>query len=160
MNRLPIAPLLPAVLLCLLPACARDGFANRALEAAGLRQPSAEVQQSPRQVKLRLHAAPRLNTDAQGRPLALVARIYSLRQTAAFEAAPYAAFLTPGADREAFGNDLVAVRQMIVVPGQRYEAIENVPREAAHIGVVALFHSPAPGRWRLASPARLPKRPG
>lgn len=142
------------LLLLLLPpalsGCARDGVAHRALEAAGLRQPAAGLEKSPRQVRLHLHAAPRLNSDALGRPLALVARVYSLRQARAFEAAPYAAFLTPEAEREAFGADLVAVREMIVVPGQRMETIENVPREAAYVGVVALFHSPAPQRWRLA----------
>ncbi|MFC4931158.1 type VI secretion system lipoprotein TssJ [Massilia sp. GCM10023247] len=146
MNRIPVCLLL----LGALSGCARDGVANRALEAAGLRQPAAEMEKSPHQVRLRLHAAPRLNSDAQGRPLALVTRIYTLRQAAAFEAAPYAAFLTPGAEREAFGADLVGVREVIVVPGQRMETIENVPREAAYVGVVALFHSPAPQRWRLA----------
>ncbi|MET0980934.1 MAG: type VI secretion system lipoprotein TssJ [Telluria sp.] len=140
------------LLLACLPASASagDGLAERALEAIGLRKPLPALPKSPRQVALRLHAAPKLNSDAEGRPLAVVARIYSLRQRAAFEAAPYAAFLTPDAGREAFGADLVSVREMIVVPGQRYEAIENVPQEAPYIGVVALFHSPAPQRWRLA----------
>jgi len=146
MKRIPICLLL----LACLPAWAGDGFAGRVLEALGVRKSVPEVQKSPRQVALRLHAADKLNSDAQGRPLALVARIYSLRQRAAFEAAPYDAFLTPDADRTALGADLVSVREMIVVPGQRYDTIEHVPREAAFIGVVALFHSPAPQRWRLA----------
>jgi len=139
------------LLAAFLPGCAGDGLAGRALEAAGMRKaPDAEKLKGPRSIVLRLHAAPKLNTDAQGRPLALLARVYTLRQKAAFDAAPYATFLTPGADREAFGADLVEVKDVTLVPGQRYEVVEKVPREAAFIGIVALFHSPAPQRWRLS----------
>ena len=35
------------------------------------------------------------------------------------------------------------------VPGQRYELVEKVSRGAYFVGVVALFHAPAPQRWRL-----------
>jgi type VI secretion system protein VasD len=120
-------------------------------DAAALRKTAqAEMLKGPRPVALRLHAASRLNTDAQGRPLALVARVYTLRQNAAFEAAPYATFLTPGADREAFGADLVEVKDVTLVPGQHYEVVEKLPREASYVGVVALFRSPAPQRWRMS----------
>jgi type VI secretion system protein VasD len=138
------------LLAAALPGCAGDGLAGRALAAAGMKAPDAEKLKGPRSIALRLHAAPKLNSDAQGRPLALLARVYTLRQKAAFDAAPYAAFLTPGADREAFGADLVEVKDVTLVPGQRYEVVEKVPREAAFIGIVALFHSPAPQRWRLS----------
>jgi type VI secretion system protein VasD len=148
MRALPL-PLL--VLAAALGGCAGDGLGGRALEATGLRKPvQLEAMKAPRNVALRLHAAPKLNTDAQGRPLALVARVYTLRQSAAFEAAPYATFLTPGADREAFGPDLVEVKDVTLVPGQRYEVVEKVPRDAAFVGVVALFRSPAPQRWRMS----------
>jgi len=117
---------------------------------AGKAPEISESQKPPRNVAIRLHAAPKLNVDAKGRPLALVARVYKLRQHAAFEAAPYSAFLTPGAEKEAFGADLVEVKELTLVPGQRYETLEKVTREAGYVGVVALFHSPAPQRWRLA----------
>jgi type VI secretion system protein VasD len=130
-------------LICagLLAGCSGSGLRSAA-------QP--EALKPPRAIAIRLHAAPKLNTDSRGRPLALVARVYTLRQTAAFEAAPYATFLTPGADREAFGPDLVEVKDVTLVPGQRYEVVEKVPRDAAYVGVVALFRSPAPQRWRMS----------
>lgn len=134
-----------------LGGCAGDGLAGRALEATGMRKaPQADALKPPRSIALRLHAAPKLNADAKGRPLALVARVYTLRQNAAFEAAPYATFLTPGADREAFGADLLEVKDVTLVPGQRYEVVEKVGRDAAYLGIVALFHSPAPRRWRMS----------
>ncbi|MBD8531172.1 MULTISPECIES: type VI secretion system lipoprotein TssJ [unclassified Massilia] len=130
-----------SLLLAALPGCAGDA-ARKAAQAEQLK--------APRNVALRLHAAPKLNVDARGRPLAVVARIYTLRQNAAFDAAPYATFLTPGRDREAFGADLLEVKDVTLVPGQRYDTVEKLPREAAYVGIVALFHSPAPQRWRMS----------
>lgn len=110
----------------------------------------ADAQKPARTVSVRLHAAAKLNTDARGRSLALVARVYKLRQSAAFESAPYAAFLSPQAEQAAFGADLVGVKEITLVPGQKYEVQEKVSREAGYIGIVALFNKPAPQRWRLA----------
>ncbi|MEW7850707.1 type VI secretion system lipoprotein TssJ [Massilia aurea] len=125
-------------------------LAGVALEAAGLRKPAAlpESQKPPRNVPLRMHAATRLNLNERGQPLALAVRLYKLRQKDAFEGAPYAAFLDPQQERERLGADLVDVREIMLVPGQRYEITEKVAREAGHVGIVALFHNPAAGRWR------------
>lgn len=103
-----------------------------------------------RNVPIRLHAANALNVDAHGRPLAVVARIYKLRQEAAFQQAPYGTFLNAEKEKDALGADLIDVKEVMLVPGQRYEVIEKVSRDTAFVGVVALFHSPAPQRWRLA----------
>ena len=125
-------------------------LASAALEAAGLRKPAElpESQKPPRNVPLRLHAAKQLNVNERGQPLALAVRVYKLRQKDAFESAPYAAFLDPRVERESLGADLVEVREIMLVPGQRYEVTEKVAREAGHVGLVALFHHPAAGRWR------------
>ncbi|MBD8543059.1 type VI secretion system lipoprotein TssJ [Oxalobacteraceae sp. CFBP 8761] len=125
-------------------------FASAALGAVGLRKPAGlpESQQPPRNVPLRLHAATRLNVNERGQPLALAVRLYKLRQKDAFEEAPYAAFLDPQQERERLGADLVDVREIMLVPGQRYEVTEKVAREAGHVGIVALFHNPAAGHWR------------
>ncbi|MEM8514041.1 type VI secretion system protein VasD [Massilia sp. MP_M2] len=125
-------------------------FASAAMGAVGLRTSPAlpESQKPPRRVPLRLHAAMRLNVNARGQPLALAVRLYKLRQKDAFEEAPYAAFLDPQQERERLGADLVDVREIMLVPGQRYEVTETVAREAGHVGIVALFHNPAAGHWR------------
>jgi len=131
---------LAALLSSLLAAC---GGTVKLPELADSQKPS-------RTVSVRLHAATKLNTDAHGHSLALVARLYKLRQSAAFESAPYAAFLSPQAEQAAFGADLLEVKEITLVPGQKYEVMEKVSREAGYIGIVALFHKPAPQRWRLA----------
>lgn len=135
-----------------------------ALEALGLRKPPPvpvpEAQLGPRNVAVHLHAAPRLNVDARGRPLALLLRVYKLRQRSAFEQAPYAAFLSAQAEREALGADLVEVEEITLVPGQRLDLNERVARDAAWLGVVALFHAPAERRWRVAFAAADAERAG
>jgi type VI secretion system protein VasD len=145
---------LPLILCALLSGCAGGGgsIAGAALEAAGIRKAPElpDAQKPPRSVAIRLHAADKLNVDARGQPLALVARIYKLRQSAAFEQAPYAAFVDAAAEKAALGADLLEVREVTLVPGQHYEVTEKVTREAGYVGVVALFHAPAPQRWRLA----------
>lgn len=144
-----------SALAALLAGCggaALAPLASVALEAAGLRKPAElpESQKPPRNVPLKLHAATRLNVNAGGQPLALAVRLYKLRQKDAFEDAPYATFLDPRLERESLGADLVEVREIMLVPGQRYEVTEKVAREAGHLGIVALFHTPAAGRWRAA----------
>jgi len=151
-----MAPVRLSVLLLsvLLAACAGGAGSSSGglLEATGLRKPPPlpEAQQPPRKVAVRLHAAKRLNLDARGQSLALLVRVYKLRQRTAFEQAPYAAFLTPQSEREALGADLLEVRELTLVPGQQLELNETLPREVGWLGVVALFHSPPAQGWRLA----------
>lgn len=154
--------LLAAVFSAALSGCGSNGLASTALEAAGLRKPPElpDAQKAPRTVALRLHASPKLNADKNGQPLALAVRIYKLRHKEAFEQAPYAVFLSPQAERANLGSDLVEVREVMLVPGQRYEVLEKVSREASHLAVVALFQRPADGRWRASFPAGEAERTG
>lgn len=129
-------------------------MANVALESLGLKAPDVpelpEFQKPSREVALKLHAGNNLNAGSTDKPLSLVTRIYKLKQTSAFYAAPYDAFLSPEKERATLGQDLLDVREINLVPGQLYEVTEKVSREAAFIGVVTLFRSPAPERWRVA----------
>ncbi|MDO8037718.1 type VI secretion system lipoprotein TssJ [Janthinobacterium sp. SUN137] len=157
-----------ALLLLALPLAGCAGgaigtLANAALQMAGAAKPPPELpdaQKPPRNVNIRLHAAQRLNTDADGRPLALVARIYKLRQSAAFEQAPYDSFLDTQREKTALGADLMEVKEVLLVPGQRYEVQEKVSKEAYFIGVVALFRAPAAQRWRATFAAADAERGG
>jgi type VI secretion system protein VasD len=146
---------LPCLIVIALAGCAGGGIGSitgAALESVGIRKPAAvpDAQQPARSIAIKLHAGSKLNVDAHGQPLALIARIYKLRQRAAFEQAPYDTFLSPQKEKEAFGADLLEAKEVVLVPGQRYEVSEKVSREAAFVGIVALFHSPAPQHWRLA----------
>lgn len=128
-------------------------MSDLALQAIGLQQPEApevpEFSKPPRKIAVKLHAGANLNAGADKAPLSLITRVYKLRQTAAFYATPYDSFLSPEKEKAALGVDLVDVRELNLVPGQLYQATESIPREAEYIGVVGLFMSPAPARWRL-----------
>ena len=141
-----------SIAVCLvLDACAAAPLASIAMEMAGLKKTVElpDAQKPPRHVSIKLHAADNLNTDPDGHPLAVIARIYKLKQSAAFEGAPYDSFLSAQKEKELLGADLLEVKEVMLIPGQRYETVEKVSKEAYFIGVVALFRSPAQQRWRL-----------
>ncbi|EJN00486.1 type VI secretion lipoprotein, VC_A0113 family [Herbaspirillum sp. YR522] len=122
------------------------------LEALGLKKPDTpevpDAMKQPRTVPIKLHASKALNQDSQRRALALVVKIYKLRQNISFQQASYDTFLNAQKEKEALGADLLEVKEVTLVPGQRYEISEKVTYEAGYIGVVALFVSPDPQRWR------------
>ncbi len=132
--------------------------AAAALEAAGLKMPDApelpELQKPPRNVALKLHAGSNLNAGRTNLSFSVVARIYKLKQTGTFYSAPYDSFSSPDKEKIALGADLVEVREINLIPGQLYEVNEKVSRESGYIGIVTLFRSPAPLRWRAAFSAR------
>ncbi|WEF33564.1 type VI secretion system lipoprotein TssJ [Pseudoduganella chitinolytica] len=132
------------------------------LQMAGVQRPPEvpDAQKPPRTVSIRLHAANSLNSGKGGPPLALVARVYTLRQAEAFERVPYGGFADAQTERELLGADLLAVREVLLLPGQHYEVREKVSREAGFIGVVALFRAPDGQRWRAAFPAAAAEQAG
>jgi type VI secretion system protein VasD len=122
---------------------------------AGLRGvPDLPDSQKPaRNITIRLHAGSNLNAGAERQSLALAIRIYKLRQPAAFQRMSFDSFLNLHSEHQMLGNDLIEVKEVMLIPGQRYEITENVTREAYYIGVVALYRAPAADRWRVIVPA-------
>jgi type VI secretion system protein VasD len=112
-----------------------------------------DAQKPARSVVLRLHATANLNAGKGNQPYALVVRIYKLRQLSTFQQMHFDDVLSMHRESELLGKDLLDVREVMLIPGQRYETMEKVTREAGFIGVVALFRAPAPHRWRFAVPA-------
>lgn len=153
--RVPRIPLVLAVVLALGGAgCASSGgiggTVDKAMQSVGLKQAVPKEHTVP----LRLYAADNLNAGAGTRPLALVVRVYQLRGLQRFEQAPFDAFLDEDAERAALGSDLVVANEVLLTPGQRHEFQERVAADASHLGVVALFRSPASSRWRFAFDSR------
>ncbi|MES2048574.1 MAG: type VI secretion system lipoprotein TssJ [Pseudomonadota bacterium] len=128
------------------------GVANTALEAAGIKKPELpelpDIQKPARKIPINLHAGENLNVDENGRPLALIARIYKLKQNTAFQQSGYDTFLNPQKEKEVLGADLLEVKEVTLIPGQHYQVEEKVSGETYFIGIVALFRSPASQRWR------------
>ena len=145
------------------------GLLDRSLQAVGLQRPQPQmptldgvsgavpgnVLPQSRKITLRLHAGDVLNTDASGRSLSVVARIYKLRDKTAFESAPYPAFqeLKPAKAPE-FAADVVEAKEVVLTPGKQYDVVETVGVDAPYFAVVALFRAPAPQRWRFVFDAK------
>lgn len=133
------------------------GMADSALSAVSLKKPDVpDVPTVPDsalpdfKVNWRVYASESLNVDEQGHALALVLRIYKLKSPDAFLQAPYDTFGDAAKEKAVLGDDLVAAREVQLVPGQHYEATDKVAREARYVGIVALYRNPLPGRWRYA----------
>lgn len=127
---------------------------EKALELTGLKKPDLPDSALPdRRITWRLHASPSLNTLPDGQSLALLVRIYRLRAPDSFLQAPADTFGDAAREKELLGDDLVSVREVQLVPGQRHEATDKLPRDIAHVGIVALYRHPVAGRWRYAFPA-------
>lgn len=128
-----------------------SGLIGKTLETIGLRKPAEELA-APRAkvIPLRLWAGANLNSGTDNKSLAVVVKVYRLRDGERFERAPFSAFLDEDAERDALGDDLISTTEIVLQPGQRHEIGERLPPEAGTLGVVALFRSPAQGRWRLS----------
>jgi type VI secretion system protein VasD len=141
------------LLFCLiLPACGTPSkMAETLMVKTGLKNtvPGGDVASS-RPVMLNLHAGTYLNSGHANRSSALVAKIYKLKKSSAFYAAPYEAFLSPEKEKLALGDDLVSKHEVNMIPGQMLQISEDVPGQSHFVGVVALFRAPAPQRWRVA----------
>lgn len=153
--------LVSAVLLagCAAAVPVLGSAASAALQMTGLTKPDVpDAQKPPRDVGLTLYAAQNLNAANDQKPLALVVRLYVLKDPTSFQQAPFNAFTDPDKEKSTLGGDLLSVREVTLIPGQHYTVTEKVSREAQAFGIVALFRDPAMQRWKFAfDPAKSEK---
>ena len=150
-----------AILLAWLPGCAALGAVgaaasaiDRVMDVSGMGKGRDAEGSKPVEVAMKIHAGERLNASSNGQPLSLVLRVYTLRSPERLKALAYARLSAPDGEREALGEDLVAVRELVLIPGKSYEIVLKVPGEAGTIGVTGLFRAPHADRWKLAFDAR------
>lgn len=125
--------------------------ADKVMESTGLKKPEVPDSALPdRRISWRVHASTSLNVTPQGQPLALLVRIYRLRNVDAFLQMPLSSFGDAALEKAALGDEVVSVREVQLVPGQVHESIDKLPRDIGHVGIVALYRQPAHGRWRYA----------
>jgi type VI secretion system protein VasD len=121
---------------------------NLALESAGLKKSGDS--NSSYEVPLHITADKLLNTIGNDQSLSLVMKIYLLRSPQSFETLTYQQVNASDAGKEALGNDLVAIREVTLLPGMSYDLPQTVPGDVTAIGVIGLYHAPADNRWRLS----------
>lgn len=125
--------------------------AEIALGALGVKLPNDTIR-TPKLVQIPLHieTAKNMNSGTDGQGLSVILRIYKLKHQHAFLTMPYSTFGYPDREREALGTSLLEVSELILAPGLTLDLKEKMPTDAAYLGVVALFRSPASYRWRFA----------
>jgi len=150
-----------AVLLGWLPGCAAlgavgaaAGAIDRVMDVAGVGKGRDAESSKPVEVAMKINAGERLNASGNGQPLSLVLRVYTLRSAERLKALAYARLSAPEGEREALGEDLVAVRELVLIPGKSYTLNLKMPGETSTIGVTGLFRAPYADRWKLAFDAR------
>lgn len=122
-----------------------------ALGAIGIKTRDKSDQALPeRTLTVRLEAAANLNAGEDGKGLATVMRLYKLRDQNAFMSTPHSSFGIQDKEKQALENDLMEVRELTLSPGQVLNMKEKLLGDAAYLGVITLFHSPFPQRWRFA----------
>lgn len=104
----------------------------------------------PSTLKVRLHAGDQLNSKTPGKSLSLVVKVYKLSGYEHFMQLGYDAFTQPQLRSE----DVLSSREVILLPGQRYEVEEALPMGTTHLAVVALFAAPEEFRWRFVFDTR------
>lgn len=141
--------------LCACASTPSDGILKKSLELVGLQtldtaelaSKKAELAKlaAASRIPLRIHASEQLNSDGASRPLSLVVKIFKLKGHEAFTRLPYAAF----AESAHQSDEVLSSREVVLLPGQRYEVEERLPAGTTHLGVVALFRSAEVNRWRF-----------
>ena len=120
------------------------------LEATGVTKKDADPSKISRDVSVRIFAGDQLNLASSGKPLSLVTKVYILRANEKFKAMTYPQITSADAEKEALGEELVSVREIILLPGKSYDINLKIPGDATTIGVVGMFRMPYQGRWKLA----------
>lgn len=156
---------------CAISGCgtrpAQGGMAEMALKLVGL-----ETVEAPEEIKaakeaaaklaapltlpLRIHASDQLNSASSGRALPLVLKVYKLKGYEQFKRLTYDAL----AQNPVRSEELISSREVILLPGQRYEAEEPLPLGTTHLAVVALFAAPEENRWRFIFDTRQSAKQG
>lgn len=151
-----------ATALMLVACSSASRLVDAPLEAIGLAKPVPQTAAAPpvHRVRLRIEAAANLNADDQGRGLALVARLYQLKNATRFAQLPYESFANAEADQAGWQDDVVSSRELILTPGQRVESLEVLAADTRHLGIVTLFRQPAPYRWRFVLDAAAAEQNG
>jgi type VI secretion system protein VasD len=100
----------------------------------------------PEPLRIHLRATAHLNLSDKGEPLATVVRVYQLKGTGKIAVASFDDLLDH--DKDALGEDFVAMQEITVNPGATLDPPLVRSPEATHVAIVALFRKPASTTWR------------
>lgn len=130
------------------------GLVDSALEMVGLQKLEPPTSMSglgqlkanvSLKLPLRIHAGEKLNAGTSDRPLSLIIKLYKLKGYDSFSRTPYQSF----SDGTFKSDEVVDVKEIVLLPGQRYEVTDTMASGVSHFAVVGLFRSPEELRWKF-----------
>lgn len=125
------------------------------LEATGVvKKDGSDPNKRTKDLSIKVFGGNQLNTTQDGQSLSLVVKVYILRSPERLASLTYPQITSTESEKEALGEELVSVREIIVIPGKSYDLVLKVPGEANTIGVVGMFRAPYGSRWKLAFDAK------
>ncbi len=125
------------------------------LEATGvIKKDGSDPNKRTKDLSIKVFGGRQLNTTQEGQSLSLVVKIYILRSPERLASLTYPQITSAEGEKEALGEELLGVREIIVIPGKSYDLVLKVPGEANTIGVVGMFRAPYGSRWKLAFDAK------
>ena len=114
----------------------------------GCRRPAPAAVQRLNRLELRAQADPVINRDPEGNPLSVVVHLYQLRDRGGFERLGFDAAASGRTEAELLGADGLGRTELVVVPGGRHAATQELLPGTRFLGIVALFRQPDPHYWR------------
>lgn len=159
LRQLLCTPMATLMLVCAtLSGCAQVSALQMAgtavgmvLEATGVtKKEGGDPGKIIKNLSIRIFAGDQLNLTSSGKPLSLVVKIYVLRSNERLKSLTYPQITSTESEKEALGEELISVREIILLPGKSYDAVLKVPGDATTIGVVGMFRAPYSSRWKLA----------
>jgi type VI secretion system VasD/TssJ family lipoprotein len=103
----------------------------------------------PEPINLNLRALDRVNPGEHGESLATTVRLYQLRDVSKFSTTSLEQMLDD--DRAAFGEDLVAVTEVTLFPGELLTPSLDRREGTLYLAVAALFRHPSGPAWRVTT---------
>lgn len=101
-----------------------------------------------------------INRDEAGRSLSVVVKIYQLKSPEAFGKLTFDVLASGRQESELLGPDLVASKELMLVPGGRADLQDVLQENARFVGAVAFLRSPDPHYWRVLLDARDVRKQG
>ncbi|MDM8215158.1 type VI secretion system lipoprotein TssJ [Desulfovibrio piger] len=111
---------------------------------------------SSSRVSMEVASLPNVNPDSSGRPSPVIVKMYELRGDMAFRQGDFQTlFMEP---MKVLGPELVAVDELLFVPGEA-RTVEYVPMpETRYVGILAGFRQMERARWRNIVPVNPEKK--
>lgn len=114
----------------------------------------------PRKYSVKADADGSLNRDNGGKSLSVVVRVYQLSGAKEFQKLTFDTLASGRPESEFLGNELLAMTDLMLVPGAEMTIAEPMVDNVKNIGIVAFFRKPDSHYWRYLFDAEAVRKEG